>query len=216
MIAKKLKVQELRCELEKRGLPTSGLKTDLIQRLELALDEEEFGCEAQDVALDTTTTSLTNGEKTSMDNNEEKTDLPHVLSGPVDIMNAKSPEKVKSVRQSPKKSSPKKAKGSMPSILSNNTLSPPESPKKSNTVTFSPKVSESTSGGVITATLKTSGMVSLTPKADVVVEAPLTGTLTEREKQVGNDKKRFKYFSSFDSLENTSSSLRNGYSNDKI
>lgn len=40
---KKMKVAELRAALEKRGLPTDGLKSDLINRLQARLDEEEFG-----------------------------------------------------------------------------------------------------------------------------------------------------------------------------
>ncbi|KAI9913842.1 hypothetical protein PsorP6_005793 [Peronosclerospora sorghi] len=46
---KKMKVSELRAALESRGLSSNGLKTELIQRLELALDEEEFGSEAQEM-----------------------------------------------------------------------------------------------------------------------------------------------------------------------
>ncbi|CAI5745127.1 unnamed protein product [Peronospora destructor] len=46
---KKMKVSELRTALELRGLSSNGLKTELIQRLELALDEEEFGSEAQEM-----------------------------------------------------------------------------------------------------------------------------------------------------------------------
>ncbi|RLN45157.1 hypothetical protein BBJ29_003331 [Phytophthora kernoviae] len=49
MNPKKMKVSELRAALESRNLSSNGLKTELIQRLELALDEEEFGSEAQEM-----------------------------------------------------------------------------------------------------------------------------------------------------------------------
>lgn len=49
MVPKKMKVSELRAALESRGLSSNGLKSELIQRLELALDEEEFGSEAQEL-----------------------------------------------------------------------------------------------------------------------------------------------------------------------
>lgn len=49
MNPKKMKVSELRAALESRGLSSNGLKSELIQRLEMALDEEEFGSEAQEL-----------------------------------------------------------------------------------------------------------------------------------------------------------------------
>lgn len=52
---KKKKVSELKAELAQRSLDVKGNKADLAQRLQAALDEEEFG------AIDMPTPTATNG-----------------------------------------------------------------------------------------------------------------------------------------------------------
>ena len=48
---RKMKVVDLREELARRGKPTTGLKNDLIARLEAALDEEAFGVRTKHVYM---------------------------------------------------------------------------------------------------------------------------------------------------------------------
>eukprot|EP00604_Paraphysomonas_vestita_P003190 CAMPEP_0174821254 /NCGR_PEP_ID=MMETSP1107-20130205/6104_1 /TAXON_ID=36770 /ORGANISM="Paraphysomonas vestita, Strain GFlagA" /LENGTH=297 /DNA_ID=CAMNT_0016038079 /DNA_START=45 /DNA_END=938 /DNA_ORIENTATION=- len=63
MDPRKLRVPELKEELLKRGLDTNGVKQDLIQRLQVALDEEEFGI-STDLPITTNIGSNLNESKT--------------------------------------------------------------------------------------------------------------------------------------------------------
>jgi SAP domain-containing ribonucleoprotein len=62
-------VAELRTELERRGLPVSGNKPDLINRLQARLDEEEFGLiDAPATTINTTMTNLNETGEATGDN----------------------------------------------------------------------------------------------------------------------------------------------------
>lgn len=55
-----MKVTELRNALKQRGLPTDGLKSQLVMRLQARLDEEEFGMVEDTIAAGTSVETSTN------------------------------------------------------------------------------------------------------------------------------------------------------------